>query len=196
MVLWETFLLAFSALFPLINPFGTSLIFLGLVGDEPPEVYRSLARKVAVDTVIFLVVIELLGSAILNFFGISLPIVQFSGGIVICAVAWSMLNGDSTAAPGASDAAAHTSQRNKAGGEALAQMAFYPLTFPITAGPGTLVAMLTLSAHVSEHTLTDKILDMRGYLWRHLCSARWFISATGMRRGLRRLFLLRRHKGF
>src|SRR5271168_1464137 len=91
-LLWNSFLIAFSALLPLINPLGSALIFLGLVGDASPAVYRSLARRIAINNIIFLTVIELLGSAILRFFGISLPIVQLSGGIVIAAIGWSVLN--------------------------------------------------------------------------------------------------------
>ena len=90
--LWESFLIAFSALLPLINPIGSALVFLGLVGEAPPDAYRSLARSIAFNNVIFLVIIELLGTVILHFFGISLPIVQISGGLVIVAIGWSVLN--------------------------------------------------------------------------------------------------------
>ena len=92
MLLWKSFLIAFSVLLPLINPLGSALVFLGLAGEAPPAVYRSLARKIAINNIIFLAIIELLGAAILNFFGISLPIVQLSGGIVIAAMGWSVLN--------------------------------------------------------------------------------------------------------
>lgn len=166
LLFWETFLLAFSALLPLINPFGSSLIFLGVVGEAPAETYRSLARRVAIDNVIFLAIVELLGSAILNFFGISLPIVQLSGGIIIASVAWSMLNGKDQNSSAKESESSETSQgraaRDEAGGRALEQMAFYPITFPITSGPGTLVTMLTLAAHASEHDMTDKILAHAG----------------------------------
>ena len=92
MLLWTSFLIAFSVLLPLINPLGSALVFLGLTGEAPASVYRSLARRIAINNVIFLVIIELLGATILRFFGISLPIVQFSGGIVIAAMGWSVLN--------------------------------------------------------------------------------------------------------
>ncbi len=91
-VLWSAFIISFSALLPLINPLGSALVFLGLVGGAPPAVYRSLARRIAINNIAFLAVIELLGSAILNFFGVSLPIVQVSGGIVIASIGWSVLN--------------------------------------------------------------------------------------------------------
>ena len=90
-MIWLSFLLAFTALLPLINPVGSALIFLGLVGDESAAVYRHLAGKIAIATVVFLLVIEFLGSLLLSFFGISLPIVQVTGGIIIAATAWSLL---------------------------------------------------------------------------------------------------------
>ena len=66
----NSFLIAFTALLPLINPVGTALVFYGLVGDAPGPLYRHLARRIAINNVIFLAIIELLGVTILNFFGI------------------------------------------------------------------------------------------------------------------------------
>ncbi len=153
-VVWISFLLAFTALLPLINPVGSALIFLGLVGDQPPAVYQHLARKIAIATIFFLLVIEFLGSLLLGFFGISLPIVQVTGGIVIAATAWSLLFEN--------DASVNTRKKNEeiAGSGSqddgdLEGKIFYPFTFPITAGPGTLVVMLTLSARVSNKGLTE-----------------------------------------
>jgi multiple antibiotic resistance protein len=150
---WLSFLLAFTALLPLINPIGSALIFLGLVGDEPVAVYRQLARKIAIATVVFLVGIEFLGSLLLSFFGISLPVVQLTGGIVIAATAWSLLFEN--------DANENARKKNAEIGNGseddddLAGKIFYPFTFPITAGPGTLVVMLTLSARVSNKGLVE-----------------------------------------
>ena len=79
----QYFLLAFTALLPLGNPFGSALVFLGMVGEEPDAVYRQLAGRVAAGTFVFLLSIEYLGSVILGFFGIALPIVQVAGGLVI-----------------------------------------------------------------------------------------------------------------
>jgi len=153
-LVWISFLLAFTALLPLINPVGSALIFLGLVGDEPVEVYRQLARKIALATIVFLVVIEFLGSLLLSFFGISLPVVQVTGGMIIVATAWSLLFEN--------DASVNTRKKNEeiAGSGSsddgdLAGKIFYPFTFPITAGPGTLVVMLTLSARLSNKGLAE-----------------------------------------
>ncbi len=92
MIVWTSFLLAFTALLPLINPLGSTFVFLGLMGDVPAGVYRRIATKVALDNIIVLGTFEVLGSAILRFFGISLPIVQVGCGIVIASIGWSMLN--------------------------------------------------------------------------------------------------------
>ena len=161
MQLWNSFLIAFSALLPVINPFGSALVFLGLVGELTPSAYRSLALKIAVNNVVFLGIFELLGSTILNFFGISLPIVQVAGGIVIAAIGWSVLNEP--------DSAATTKDKREeaevASDESLQNLqakAFYPLTFPVTSGPGTLVVLLTLSARFSGHSTESTVLDHVG----------------------------------
>ena len=161
MTLWSAFLLTFTALLPLINPLGSALVFLGLVGDVPPHVYRTLARRIAVNNVIFLAVIELIGSAILNFFGISLPIVELAGGIVIAAIGWGVLN--------EKDSNANTREKEEECGvqtsaqfSELKNKTFYPFTFPVTSGPGTLVAMLTLAAHISTRTLALNVIGHVG----------------------------------
>jgi multiple antibiotic resistance protein len=61
MFAWKAFVMAFTALLPLINPIGSALVFVGLVGERPAVDYRQLARKVAVSTFGFLLAIELLG---------------------------------------------------------------------------------------------------------------------------------------
>jgi multiple antibiotic resistance protein len=163
-LIWKYFALGFSALLPLINPLGSALIFLGLVGHAPIDAFHSLARRIAINTVIFLAVIELVGSALLGFFGISLPIMQVSGGIVIAMIGWSLLNqqdsGPSQDKTDAADAAAPAITRAEF--SSLQEKAFYPLTFPITAGPGCIVIMLTLSVHAKHPTVPETVLSYVG----------------------------------
>jgi len=163
-LLWKYFALGFSALLPLINPLGSALIFLGLVGNAPIDAYRALARRIAINTVIFLAVVELIGSSLLGFFGISLGIMQVSGGIVIAMIGWSLLNQkDSTPSQEKTDAAeaavpAFTGYEINR----LREKAFYPFTFPITAGPGCIVVMLTLSVHATHPTVSQTIIAHLG----------------------------------
>ncbi len=161
MALWNAFFLAFTALLPLINPLGSALVFLGLAGNAPTKLYRSLSRRIAINNIIFLGVIELLGSAILNFFGISLPIVQLAGGIVIAAIGWGVLNEKDSNA-GTQDKQEECGVQSEVALNNLEAKTFYPFTFPITSGPGTLVAMLTLSAHMVGGSVTDDVLSHVG----------------------------------
>jgi multiple antibiotic resistance protein len=160
-LLWKYFALGFSALLPLINPLGSALVFLGLVGRAPIDTYRSLARRIAINTVIFFAVIELIGSSLLGFFGISLPIMQVSGGIVIAMIGWSLLN-QNESAPNPEKTEAAVPAVTKAEIAELQDKAFYPFTFPITAGPGCIVVMLTLSVHATQHTVTETVLARVG----------------------------------
>jgi multiple antibiotic resistance protein len=158
---WTTFLLAFSALLPIINPLGSALVFLGLVGKAPPALYRSLSLRIAINNILFLTAIELLGSAILNFFGISLPIVEVAGGMVIAGMGWGVLNQNDSGA-----SVRQKQEESEDSGDAilhdLKEKLFYPFTFPITSGPGTLVTMLTLSAHISRSKLSENLLGHAG----------------------------------
>jgi multiple antibiotic resistance protein len=159
--LWKSFLIAFSVLLPLINPLGSALVFLGLVGDAPPILIRMLARRIAISNIIFLAIIELLGATILRFFGISLPIVQLSGGIVIAAMGWGLLNQKSAGANSRMKEE-ETGERPETDTRHLEEGIFYPFTFPITSGPGTLVGLLTLTAHISNQVLAQNILAHAG----------------------------------
>jgi multiple antibiotic resistance protein len=157
LLLWKAFLISFSVLLPLINPLGSALVFLGLVGDAPPRVLRSLARRIAINNIIFLGVFELTGAAILNFFGISLPIVQLSGGIVVAAMGWAVLN-ERSAGADSRNKQEESGKTSEPDTSHLEEGVFYPFTFPITSGPGTLVGLLTITAHISEKNLTHNIL--------------------------------------
>src|SRR5580698_8611610 len=154
---WNYFVLCFSALLPLINPLGSALIFLTLVGPAPIPVYHSLARRIAINTLLFFVIVDLVGSTILRFFGISLPIVEVAGGLVIAAIAWSLLNQSSTdPSPEKMQAAVQMQAGDII--KDLRQKTFYPFTFPITVGPGCMVVTLTLAAHTPQRPISDNLL--------------------------------------
>ena len=142
--------LAFAALLPIVNPVGSALIFLGIVGPEPPALYRKLALRIAINMLIFIAAVELIGAWILKFFGISLPILQVGGGLTLAAMGWRMLNAPDAATP---DAAAIEGDS-----QAAIDKVFYPLTFPLTVGPGTIVVVLTLSANTTSHGWADILL--------------------------------------
>ena len=148
------FVLAYSALLPVVNPLGSALMFLTIVGGIPPDRFRHLARRVATSMVLFLLIFEVAGAAILNFFGISLPAVQLAGGFALGAMGWRILGQDE------STNALNSSEVGDPG--ALDEKVFYPLTFPISAGPACLVVTLTLSAHASRPGILNSVLAHLG----------------------------------
>lgn len=134
-------LLEVAALFPIVNPVGTAPIFLSLTRGASVGTRTILARKIAINGFVLLVASMLVGSHILAFFGISLPVVQVAGGLVLTATGWSLLSRP----PGESNAerTVATSHRD------WLQQSFYPLTLPLTVGPGSLSVAVTLGANAS-----------------------------------------------
>ena len=153
--LLDFFTIAFSALFPLLNPFGSAILFLGLVGPADASVYRRLARRVALYSVLFLVFVDLAGALVLTFFGISLPVIQVAGGLVLASLGWRLLSQPD--APDAVETSGHSKSL-----EELDSQAFYPFTFPLTAGPGAVVVTLTLAAHAEQARSVDIIVNQVG----------------------------------
>jgi multiple antibiotic resistance protein len=124
-----------------VNPLGSALVFVSLVGDAPPAVYRTLARKIAVNTTLFFLTIQVIGTAVLKFFGISLPVGQVAGGLAIASMGWGLLTGNEAPVK------QKVTEFDDHALDSLQKKAFYPFTFPLTAGPGSLVVTITLSAH-------------------------------------------------
>src|SRR5271156_4759750 len=92
MELAKSIVLIVSALFPIVNPLGGSPIFLSLTRDYSAQTRRALAWKVSVNSFFLLVASFLIGSHILAFFGISIPVVQVGGGLIVISTGWAMLN--------------------------------------------------------------------------------------------------------
>jgi multiple antibiotic resistance protein len=139
----KSIFLVVSALFPIVDPIGGSPVFLSLTRDYSPETRRMLARRIAMDSFILLVVSFAIGSHVLSFFGISLPVVQVGGGLIVISAGWAMLNQkDET-------------DRDKVGRTVSCtnalRDAFYPLTLPLTVGPGSISIAITLGANEPRH---------------------------------------------
>ena len=131
------FLLAFPALFSIINPLGGSFIFLAATGDLPPNVRDKLARKISFYSFVMLNVSMLIGAFVLKVFGISMPVLRVAGGIVIALSAWKMLTADD-------EGEKKKAALEDASGREAERMAFYPLTMPVTTGPGTISVAIAL----------------------------------------------------
>src|SRR6204780_622470 len=85
----------FLALFPIVNPLGGVPLFFSLTTDYTPSERRRTALKIAFDVIAILVIFMLFGRFVLNFFGISLPVLKIAGGLIVANTAWGMVTGSS-----------------------------------------------------------------------------------------------------
>jgi multiple antibiotic resistance protein len=140
---FKTLVLFVSALFPIVNPLGGSPIFLALTNDYPAPDRKLLSQRIAVNSFILLLASFLVGTHILSFFGISLPVVQVGGGLIVISSGWAMLNQkEQTDRGGAS---------RDVKSEEIFSHAFYPLTLPLTVGPGSISVAITMGANATRH---------------------------------------------
>ena len=134
-----TTLIAVGALLPIVDPLGGAPIYLAMITSlTAPERVR-MAKLVAINSFFLLVASVLIGAYVLDFFGVSIPAVQVGGGFIVCAIGWSFLMSPSS--PAVSD------RPTTPGADALTQRAFYPLTMPLTVGPGSISVAVTLGAN-------------------------------------------------
>jgi len=140
--------LTVATLFPIINPLGVAPIFLNLTRAYPESVRKVLSGRIALYGFLLLGGSLVIGSAVLSFFGISLPIVQIAGGLVIANSGWTMLNQGS----GSAEDGHGTGSPQDA-----LQHAFYPLTLPLTVGPGCISATVAFGAHIRQQSKVDHI---------------------------------------
>jgi len=139
----KSILLIVTALFPIVNPIGESPVFLLLTQDYSTESRRLLARRVAMNSFMLLIVSVVVGTHILSFFGISLPVVQVGGGLVVVSTGWAMLTRSNQMDRGQ----VHQSVTQ----QDILRNAFYPLTLPLTVGPGSISIAITLGANEPRH---------------------------------------------
>ncbi|HXZ33091.1 MAG TPA: MarC family protein [Terriglobales bacterium] len=134
----KVFLLTLSALFPIVDPLAGSPIFLAMTEQYPEQTRRALAWRVASNSLLLMVGSYFIGAHVLNFFGVSLPVVQVGGGLVVISMGWSMLL--------EKEETHETARKNVQCADAL-HSAFYPLTLPLTVGPGSISVAVTLGAN-------------------------------------------------
>jgi multiple antibiotic resistance protein len=135
----------FAALFPVVNPIGTALILYGMTRGVDDKTWASMSRRIALYSFLFLSFFFFFGSYILKLFGISIPVVQFSGGIVLALMGWELLNQKEVNNTVAEEGLEHSNSSIEA-------KAFYPFTFPLTIGPGGMAVVLTFSAHLDRES--------------------------------------------
>jgi multiple antibiotic resistance protein len=130
----NTMLFAFLALFPILNPPAMAPVFLQLTGGVKDGQRNHLAALIGFYTWAFLTSLLVVGGWMLKLLGISIPVIAIAGGLLLFHSAWRMLNRAATISE--SDTAELKTH--------LLDQAFYPLTMPLTAGPGAIAVTLSL----------------------------------------------------
>jgi len=138
----NSFLLVFLGLLPIVNPPGSALLFLAITRHGSQEERARLARQIAIYAFFIMIAALHVGAFVLQLFGISVPVLRVAGGLVLALSGWRVLDaprphGDTAGGEGAG------------GARDLAGMAFYPLTMPLTTGPGTVAVAIAIGTRGS-----------------------------------------------
>ena len=126
---------SFMALFPVINPLGNGFVVNGFFTDLDPQQRKAAIQKLTFNFIMIGVGTLVIGHLFLLIFGLAIPVIQLGGGILICKTAMELL-GDSGSTDG-------FRWKN------IEQKIFYPITFPISIGPGSISVIFTLMASAS-----------------------------------------------
>lgn len=142
-------------LFPVVNPIGTAFVVMPYFDGLSDAERRSAVKKIAFYAFCVCTVTLFVGHWILELFGLTIPVIRTAGGIMICKTGWEFLSSNSVKAKeddvvdkgaGAPNGSIH-------------DKLFYPITFPMTAGAGTISVLFTLSAHSANATVDHYLLN-------------------------------------
>ncbi len=151
-----SFLAVVAALFPIVNPLGMVPVFIQLTEGSTDAVRARVATRIAVGGLLLMLGALFVGSYILAFFGLTIPAVQVAGGLLVVSTGWRLLNqGDVDRPKGGVD---------KAPAEVILRRSFFPLTMPLTVGPGTISVAIVLGSRSasSDAILIDAIGAVAG----------------------------------
>ena len=152
----KSFLFVFAAILPILNPAATAPIFLGLTEGASTGTRALLARRIARNMFGLMLGSMLVGSYVLSFFGISLPIVRVGGGLILAATAWRLLTATHATVDSRTELAESFTP------EMARRQAFYPLTFPISCGPGSIAAAITVGVSLQDDRALLSLARMGG----------------------------------
>jgi multiple antibiotic resistance protein len=137
------FITSLVSLLVIIDPPGNVFPYLALAGDLSPKEARDLARRACLFSFLILIVFTLIGRSIIEFFGISLPAFQITGGLILFRIAFDMLEARGTFRR--PDLASKGEAKN------YRDMALVPLAVPMLSGPGAIATVLVLASRATNH---------------------------------------------
>jgi multiple antibiotic resistance protein len=143
------------ALFPVVNPIGSAFIILPYFAHLDPAEKKKAVNKITIYAFGICTVSLFAGHWILELFGISIPVIQLAGGVMICKMGWEFLSSDKQG----------SKEENLQDGikpdgyHDIENKLFYPITFPVTTGAGTISVLFTLSAHTAAPDLNSYLIN-------------------------------------
>ena len=144
------------ALFPVVNPIGSAFIISPYFDDLSRAGKKQAVGKITLYSFLVCMVSLFAGHWILELFGISIPVIQLAGGIMICKMGWGFLSTDHKPA----DSSHIVSKETEAAIDLdLQGKLFYPITFPVTIGPGTISVLFTLSAQSASVNMESYLIN-------------------------------------
>ncbi|WP_233842579.1 MarC family protein [Dyella sp. 2HG41-7] len=146
------------ALFPVVNPIGTAFVVMPYFAHLDEAGKKHAVRKITLYAFCICTGTLIAGAWILKLFGLSIPVVRLAGGIMICKMGWELLSSDKEDNADSSKDVGQTKRRD------IEDQLFYPLTFPLTTGAGTISVLLTLSAHGASADLRQLAYNMAAIL--------------------------------
>jgi multiple antibiotic resistance protein len=136
----QTVLLLVTGLFPIINPMASGIIVLSMIPHATVAERADLASRITTNSFAILLGSLLIGAYVLSFFGISISVLRVAGGLVIAMAGWNLLNQPDD--DDSNDKTQVTQAHQQPG--SLSSKAFYPLTLPLTVGPGSIAVAIAL----------------------------------------------------
>lgn len=175
---WNEYILAFMALFAIVDPVGAVPLYLNFTENlkaERPRIARTVGLAVA--TVLCLTVLA--GEPVLGFFNISLDAFRVAGGILLLIVSLNMLQARRGRARNTPEEAREAIDSTS--------VAIIPLTMPLLAGPGAISTVILFNGQMT--TAMEKsglvficalIALITGILFRLAPRIEEHLSATGI----------------
>lgn len=130
----EFAILAISSIIAVMNPLSTTAIFLTLTKVEKTEENRKTAAKAAKLGGVLLAFFAFTGTIIFQIFSIEVFSFQIAGGILLVTIALKML----------SEKQGYSSENRE-------DISIIPLTFPLTAGPGTILTVILIFSQATTY---------------------------------------------
>ena len=152
------FFIGMIALFPVVNPLGSAFMVTPYFSNLTKAEKNTAVAKITLYAFCICTVSLFAGHWILQLFGLSIPVIQLAGGIMICKMGWESLSSDKKTDHSA-DADAKLS-----GFTYIQDKLFYPITFPVTTGAGTISVLFTLSAHTARANFTEHLIGTSAIL--------------------------------